>query len=54
MSVALVHTTAVELGQAAEPLGVQKLARSLEFAEVLLDAAVRELRDLLAPKRSEG
>jgi hypothetical protein len=41
MSVALVHTTAVELGQAAEPLSVQKLARSLQFAEVLLDAAVR-------------
>ena len=50
MPVALEQPTPVDLGQSAQPLGLEELYCSMELGKVLLDEGIRELGERLGSK----
>jgi hypothetical protein len=53
MSVALEETPALDLGEPAEPLGVEQLPRALQLGELLLDPSIRKVGHGLPPQIAE-
>jgi hypothetical protein len=50
VTVALVQPSPVDLGEPAQPLGLQQLHRAMQLGELLLDAGVGELGEGLGPQ----